>query len=646
MLSQQTVGRFEIRDFLGRGAIGDVLLAWDPERSQEVALKVIRIPKTEADVLEAERTGAALQAQLARIAPQVAAVLDSGVDDDFFWVAMEYVDGTDLSRVLSRGPLPEDRAINIALQLCSMLEVCHSFSAEIGGRQVLGVIHGDIKPENIRLQEGDLARVLDFGIAKHLSQTRRFTVNLFGSLPYTPPERLERGVVDFHSDLWAVAIVLYICVSGNRPFPGDTPEELETRIRRGERPLPLPDTCSPRLQRILKRCLCFEVDRRYPTASSLRADLEAFRDGRPLADELALDESSATRRTRPPAAELDATRRTDRPVTPLPATEATRRTGGEDFVPPPPPPPLPPVAEATEAGLAGPPSPSLLQRPPRHRGHQAVTAFALLLVLFSQTWVWSEMKEVRHSLVTNTRPDVDAVWERYRRASRVSLIGPFLGGTREELQRALVQAGDRILDSYHGDDPSTTERGWQKAEGYLKAAVEMSFRDKESRAKMMYARAHLDRIAAQTLRNRGQAKPAAEKTREAIYEFRDAAKRAPDWPDPYLGLARIYAYDKFDLPELEKALGELARRGYPHGRRETAMLADGYRMRGKELLARAQKVAGTDEESLMLERARDHLTQAIALYAEIPSFANSRANRTDAEANLDVAMNRLWELGF
>jgi serine/threonine protein kinase len=645
MLRQQTVGRFEIRDFLGRGAIGDVLLAWDPERSQEVALKVIRTQKTEADVLEAEKTGAALQAQLARVAPQVAGVLDAGSDDDFFWVAMEYVDGTDLSRVLSKGPLPEDLSVSIALQLCSMLEICHAFSAEIGGRQVLGVIHGDIKPENIRLQGEDRVRVLDFGIAKHLSQTRRFTVNLFGSLPYTPPERLERGVVDFHSDLWAVAIVLYICVSGNRPFPGDTPEELETRIRRGERPLPLPDTCSPRLQRILKRCLCFEVDRRYPTASSLRADLEAFRDGRPLADELDLDESSATRRTRPPAAELDATRRTDRSVTPLPATEATRRTGGEDFVPPPPPPPpIPgPLGQIAEAKQEAPVVP---QRRPRHRGRQVVTAFALLLVLFSQTWVWSEMKEVRHSLVTNTRPDVDAVWERYRRASRVSLIGPFLGGTREELQRALVQSGDRILDSYHGDDPTTTERGWQKAEGYLKAAVEMSFRDKESRAKMMYARAHLDRIAAQTLRNQGKTKEAAEKTREAIYEFRDAAKRVPNWPDPYLGLARIYAYDKFDLPELEKALGELARRGYPHGRRETAMLADGYRMRGKELLARAQKVSGTDEEPLMLERARDHLTQAIALYADIPSFANSRANRADSEANLDVAMNRLWELGF
>src|SRR4051795_918654 len=103
---------------------------------------------------------------------------------------MEYVAGDDLSQRLARGPLPEERAASIACQLCDMLEVCHNFSAEVGGRKFYGIVHGDIKPENIRLQEGDRVRVLDFGIAKHLSQTRRFPVTLFASLPYPPPERL------------------------------------------------------------------------------------------------------------------------------------------------------------------------------------------------------------------------------------------------------------------------------------------------------------------------------------------------------------------------------------------------------------------------------------------------------------------------
>ena len=170
---------------------------------------MVRAKRTDPEMLQAEKNGVALQEQLSRVAPQVAAVYEWGEDDGFFWVAMEYVAGTDLSQRLARGPLPEDRAASIACQLCDMLEACHNFSAEVGGRKVYGIVHGDIKPENIRLQDDDRVRVLDFGIAKLLSQTRKFTVNLFGSLPYTPPERLDRGGVDRHSDLWAVGVVLY-----------------------------------------------------------------------------------------------------------------------------------------------------------------------------------------------------------------------------------------------------------------------------------------------------------------------------------------------------------------------------------------------------------------------------------------------------
>ena len=341
LLGQQTVGRFEIKDFLGRGAIGDVLLAWDPETSRFVALKVVRVSKSDPEMLVAEKNGLALQAQLAAVAPQVAAVYEAGEDGDFFWVAMEYVAGNDLAEVLARGPLPEPRAVAIALELVSMLEVCHEFSAEVSGRRIFGIVHGDIKPENIRLQEGDRVRVLDFGIAKHLSQTRRFTVNLFGSLPYTPPERLERGVVDRHSDLWAVGVVLAAMVSGKRPFPGNTPEELERAIRHGIPPLPLPASASPGLAHIVAKSLAFEVERRYASAADLKADLEAVRDGRPLPSEQLsagpageVPDLHVTRRTSRPlpieeGRNAEATRRTDRP--PVPGSgqpvESTRRTG-------------------------------------------------------------------------------------------------------------------------------------------------------------------------------------------------------------------------------------------------------------------------------------------------------------------------------
>ncbi|HEX7183179.1 MAG TPA: protein kinase [Thermoanaerobaculia bacterium] len=663
MLTQQQVGRFEIRDFLGRGAIGDVYLAWDPHRQGEVALKLIRTLKTDPEMLEAEKNGLALQKQLAEAAPQVAAVYEEGQDNGFFWVALEYVPGVDLSEILDLGPLPEERAVAIALQLCEMLEACHRFSTEVGGRRIFGIVHGDIKPENIRLQEGDRVRVLDFGIAKHLSQTRKFTVNLFGSLPYTPPERLEMGRVDFRSDLWAVGVILYMMVSGETPFAAQDPEELETRIRRGEPPAPLPKTVSPVLQKIVRRSLAFDVARRYQTASEIRADLEAFHDGRPLPSEGAPaspagDDLNATRRTSRPLEDPDRTAVMDTSQTRRTvanggvngaATAAgwrelgsTRRTVEPEAAPPPPPPPPP----ASPESVAPDPLVVLPPEPPRRRSRIGFVFLILLplvllgAVLGSQFWVRGEAREIQRALVSDPDPDLDAVLARYENAARFALPMSGLGEVKEELRTMLTASADRILDAYRGDSPKTTERGWQKAHHYLEAALDLDY-DKETRARMLYAKAHLDRIEAQSLRAKGQRDEARNKIDDAVAGFRDAARRDPAWPDPYLGLARVYAYESFDLDALQKALGELGRRGYPLGRREKAMLADGFRMKGLEFHSRAQKTREVDDEVMLLERARDHYIQAINFYDEIPSYADARKNRAETERQLATVERRL-----
>lgn len=655
MLTQQQVGRFEIRDFLGRGAMGDVYLAWDPRRQAEVALKLVRTHKADPEMLEAEKNGAALQQQLAAVAPQVAGVYEQGQDGPFFWVAMEYVAGADLSEILDRGPLPEERAVRIALQLCSLLEAAHQFSAEIGGRRVLGIVHGDIKPENIRLQEDgqndDRVRILDFGIAKHLSQTRKFTVNLFGSLPYTPPERLERGAVDYHSDLWAVGVVLYMMVAGEPPYVGRDAEELEARIRRGEPPAPLPPHVSPGLRRIIHRSLAFDVAKRYPTAAAFKAELEGWLAGGAASgdgEEETHDNLSATRRTvrpEPVAPELDATRRTDRPanhqdnVVDFRALGATRRTGEaeeeEEAVPPPFPSPPPPPLPGPDFGL-GPAA----AKPRRRRW--PILFLAALLIAFggTQIYVRGEAREIRRELV-DPDPNLDTLLARYREVSRWDPLGIGLSGVRDELREAFLREADEIISSYHGDNPRTTERGWQRARDYLRAALDIRFTDRAARARMIYAQAHLDRIAVQTLRAEGKQQEAREKSDAAIAGFRDAARRDSDWPDPYLGLARIYAYDRFNLEELQKALGELGKRGYTMGRREKAMLADGFRMRGIELHERARKAAEADDEITWLDMAANHLRQAIDLYNEIAGYANVQKNRAEAVRRLVEIERRL-----
>jgi len=647
MLAAHQVGRFELRDFLGRGAIGDVYLAWDPEAGREVALKVVRANRADPEMLEAEKNGVSLQEQISRVAPQVAAVYEWGQDGDFFWVDMEYVAGTDLSQMLSHGALDQDRAAGIALQLCAMLETCHQFSAEMGGRKVYGIVHGDIKPENIRLQEGDRVRVLDFGIAKHLSQTRRFTVNLFGSLPYTPPERLDRGGVDRHSDLWALGVVLYLMVAGYSPFDGGDPEEVEGKIRSGKPPEPLPPDISPALSRIIERSLCFDVARRYATAAEMGADLAAWSEGKPLPSEALRHETSpdardaredlnTTRRTRMPLDDSGSFRSPETARTAVPAAE-TGAIGPIGQISP-----IGPIASLeAEPPPAPPPS-----KVPRWPVQVTVILLAGVVGLASQMWVRSEASGIRHDLATEASPDLDALWSRYHRIAPFGLPGSGLADVRQDLKESLVKSADRILATYRGDSPSTTKPGWQKAHDRLKEAVDVDYNDKSARAKMLYTQGHLDRIDSQGLRAQGKRKEAQEKLQDAVYELEESAKLAPEWPDPYLGLARVYSYEESNLPKLEEALNQLSRRNYPLGRREKAMLADAHRFQGQQFQTHALAARDTEPERELLISAKDHYAQAVELYREISPFAEAKANRAAVEAQIEAIDDRLSELGM
>lgn len=637
MLAQANVGRFEIRDFLGRGAIGDVYLAWDPKLASEVALKLVRTGKTDPEMVAAERNGTLLQDALAQVAPQVAAVYEQGDQDGFFWVAMEYVAGTDLAQVIDReAPLDEQRAVSIALQLCEMLEMFHEFSTGVDGRR--GIVHGDLKPENIRIQDGDRVRVLDFGIAKHLSQTRRFTHNLFGSLPYTPPERLNSGRLDAQSDLWALGVILYLMVAGYPPWSGQDPEELERRIRHGEPPVPLPEGVSAGLKKILYRALAADPERRYPSATALRTDLEAWRDDRPLGEPAApevpaRDDLNATRRTTRPLddsrAGLDETRRTDRPVESN--VDATRRTA--TVVPPPPPLPL-----ADQLAAVPGPHEVVAQPRPRKRWWLALAGVLVLAFGLSQFWIQGEAKELQRAMATDTDPELLPILENYRKVSWLGMFNPTMGKVRDELREALVTSADRLIEGYHGDFPSTRERGWQRAYDHLKGAVELNYLDRKVRAKMYYTKAHLDRIASQSLKERAERN---QKIEAALNGFREAARRDKDWPDPYLGLARIYAYERPDLDQLQKSLVELEKRGYRLGKRERTMEGDGYRMRAEDLWARAQRARGTDAETELLERTRDNLLQAINFYDDATGYADVKTNRAKAHDRLDQVQTRL-----
>ena len=194
-------------------------------------------------------------------------VYEHGTDGRYFYIAMEYLDGQNLSEVIAGGPLPPARASAIAIQLCQFLEAAHRFEATIDGRQLRSLLHGDLKPRNIRVLDGDEIKVLDFGIAKALSLSRKVTRNDFGSIAYLSPERLDSGEIDAHADFWAVGVLLYEMVGGVQPFQAPDTRRLEQRIRsRRAPPAPLDGGCPVGLQAIVAKLLRRLAADRYGNA--------------------------------------------------------------------------------------------------------------------------------------------------------------------------------------------------------------------------------------------------------------------------------------------------------------------------------------------------------------------------------------------
>ena len=285
MTYERRIGRFQVKRRLGHGFAGDVHLVFDPDYNREVALKVITSVDTE--VLEAERRGAEIPEQLSREVPQIARIFEKGNIEGRFFIAMEYVAGDDLSELL-HGPLPPRRALDFAVQLCIILDACGRVPLQgLGPNE--RVVHGDIKPENIRIENGGRVRLLDFGVAKSVSRSRKFTGHIFGSIPYLSPERLKDNQAGAESDLWSVSIVLYQMLTGQLPHDAESDEDLKDQIRQGRLRQPfLPATLPAQLQPVLARCLEKDPARRYATAADLarfaaatRSTSGSMRDGSP-----------------------------------------------------------------------------------------------------------------------------------------------------------------------------------------------------------------------------------------------------------------------------------------------------------------------------------------------------------------------------
>ena len=626
----QRVGPYEIVQEIGRGGMAIVFLATDSRDGRSVALKLVPTgtDREAREILDAETWGAKLQEQFCRISANVPVVFEHGTQGGYFYIAMEYLEGQNLSEVLNDGPLAPGRAIGIAIQLCQFLEAAHGFEATIDGRNLRSLLHGDLKPRNIRVLAGDRIKVLDFGIAKALSLSRKVTRNDFGSIAYLSPERLESGEIDARADFWAVGVLLYEMASGVQPFCAPDTRRLEQRIRSLEPPSPLDASCPAGLQAVAAKLLTGNPADRYSDAKAIREDLESCAAGRPTHAQLdgwptrARDEP-ATRRTRPPS---------------QPEEEATRRTssghGGLQPTAPPSPTLIGPAASQPARRLR-----RIGTRLPR-----TILLLVALGVILNELSVASRAGRVRAAVPTVELDGVRELWDRYDVLNARSNLKIGVAGLERALTNQTATLADRVIGNYRSSAPTVREAQWRTAREALVRAVSANPDDRQLKGSLRYCDGQLHRINGEARKTRKQIAEAQHEFTDAVTAFREAAELRPNWPDPFLGLMRTFIYGLEDVDRGADALKQAQRFGYTAGDRETAQLADGYRARADTIARTARALTGMAQEQESLTRAAEAYRQALDLYAKVLAFADVSRNMRAAQRGLKQVEQRLEEL--
>ncbi len=274
-LTGTVAGRFEIENRVGVGGMGEVYRARDTRLKCSVALKRLA-PALQNDALYRRRLMEEAQrcAQM-RNEPRVAAVYDFLETPDDFFLVMEFVEGETLRQRLTR-PIQLQEFLHIAGQCAEALVAAHD----------RGILHGDIKPENIMLTPAGQVKILDFGVAKQiLSSEDDITVDRAGTFSGTPaymaPEVLLRKPANGRADIFSLGIVFYESLTGHHPFRGDSFSVTSDRIR-GENPAPahrFNSDVSPALESVLQRMLAKKPADRYPGARDLLADIDHLQTG-------------------------------------------------------------------------------------------------------------------------------------------------------------------------------------------------------------------------------------------------------------------------------------------------------------------------------------------------------------------------------
>lgn len=284
----RTLKHYKIEALLGKGGMGVVYRALDVRLQRPVALKMLT-PSLVSDPDRRARFLREAQSAAALTHPAIAQVYDINEADGSIFIAMEYIDGKTVSRLIADGELDLMGSVEIAFQVAEGLAKAHESN----------IIHRDIKSDNIMVTRDGHAKLLDFGLAKLLepagepaaaagASERTLTTPhgptipgaILGTMSYMSPEQARGQKLDPRSDIFSLGIVFYEMVTGELPFKGDTPIDTMHAIAYEEaKPVTIMRrNLSPQVQRIVTRCLRKRPEDRYPDARVLTADLKRLKE--------------------------------------------------------------------------------------------------------------------------------------------------------------------------------------------------------------------------------------------------------------------------------------------------------------------------------------------------------------------------------
>jgi eukaryotic-like serine/threonine-protein kinase len=616
-------GDYETVAFLKEGGFGNVYKAKSP-RDGIVALKIIA---KSSDAYEAELVGAMLQQSFGDQHSVVPKVYEIGETDRDLYIAMEYVDLPSLHDELQqKRKLTPDRAVCYVRRICEFLRLAHSFHSTDGEHYWQEIIHGDLKPAHIFISD-DGIKVLDFGLASGLNSNRPDKTLRALTPPYASPQRSASGRGSKSDDLWAVGVMFFEMIAGNRPLAKFEPnqEKFKAALASGKRE-PVPATCPPGVARIIDRLLEHDERKRYGTAAEVLVHLDAYQRGTPEGP--------------PPTIAKPQPRSTGRsqvetpPTTPRPA----RRQAAPRPITPPPPggPPGGTSAQELPAGRSFP----VRLRYSRRRMWMAFVA-AVVVFFTSEAVAGLEAEQMRNGLNTLDATTVDAWRARHDRMETYTLLNVYAKWRlHPHLRGQLIAVADGIIADYRSEDPSVASNQWQQACAALAFAGTLSGVNRDIEAKQLLCAGHLDRIQAHRMA-RSAPDDALRLNNQAIGKFNQAANLEPRSPDPYLGLSRVYIYGLKDVERGAKAIGQAEERGRAPGWRERAQLGDGFWNRAMDEAKTLRGGLAPEARHSANERLRDAATQCIESYKAILYRGNAKRNSNQCQTWLNSANRAL-----